>query len=63
MRIMLNRSKSGGISRVTNNQHKIMGILAYINYEERLIWKIIQRNYHLNITSIVKSSATLRIYS
>lgn len=53
MRIMLNRSKSGGISRVTNNQSKITGTmkdtLAYINYEERLIWKIIQRNYHLNI--------------
>ncbi|BEJ52604.1 hypothetical protein LBSG162_01450 [Lentilactobacillus buchneri subsp. silagei] len=49
MRNMLNRSKSGGISRVTNNQYKITGILAYINYEERLIWKIIQRNYHLNI--------------
>ncbi|TJY09779.1 ABC transporter ATP-binding protein [Lentilactobacillus buchneri] len=31
------------------NSVRINFTIYHINYEERLIWKIIQRNYHLNI--------------
>lgn len=50
MRTFLNQSTSGGISRVTNYQFKDLSHqLSNLNYKECTIWKIHQKNYHLNI--------------
>lgn len=53
MRIVLNRSKSGGISRVTKNQFerikRTLRNLTYVDYKERSIWKKQLKNYHLSI--------------
>lgn len=50
MRIFLNQSKSGGISRVTNDQFECLRHqLSNLNYKECTIWKTHQKNYHLNI--------------
>lgn len=53
MRIFLNQSKSGGISRVKHfsleKTNHIINRLAYTTYKECLIWKKHQTNYRLNI--------------
>lgn len=53
MRIYLNQSKSGGISRVKDfsleKTNHIINRLAYTTYKERSIWKKHQINCHLNI--------------
>ncbi|GAA2976024.1 hypothetical protein GCM10019996_12300 [Lentilactobacillus parakefiri] len=62
MRLFLNQTKSGGISRVTNREFDQigmqLGILMNLTYKERSIWKVNQRNYHLNIiSSLVQCSS------
>lgn len=53
MRIVLNRSKSGGISRVTNDQfgwiERGLRNLTYVDYKECSIWKKQPKSYHLSI--------------
>lgn len=53
MRIFLNQSKSGGISRVKHFKVERLECninrLIYMNYKERSIWKKHQTNYLLNI--------------